>query len=110
MKRGILVGIQRKMLNNIPGMIEIGRFADETKYLLHANPDLLHAPGNTHNNYCCRLEYSPWWLNSSDMPGNCLNWVTLVPSNLSLTVGLKICPVLICTNPRWAPLGGLHTS
>jgi hypothetical protein len=44
MKRGILAGIQRKTLNKIPGMMEIGRSVDETEDLLHANPDLLHAP------------------------------------------------------------------
>jgi len=57
-----------------------------------------------------RLKCSPWWLNSSDNPENYLNWVTLASYTLSPSVGLKIFPMLICTNPGWDPLGGLHTS
>jgi hypothetical protein len=87
-------------------MMKIGRFVDVDEDLLHANPELLHAPNNSHDNCCWRLVCSPWWLKSSDKPKNFLNWVAIVPNDLSLTFGLKICPRLVCMNPEWTPLGG----
>jgi hypothetical protein len=68
--------------------------------LVDENKELLHALDNSHDNCYWRLEYSPWWLNSSDMPGNCLNWVALASRNLSLLVGLKIWPLLNDMNPE----------
>ena len=88
--------------------MKVDELMDENKELLHANPKLLYAPDNTHDNCCWRLEYLSWWLNSLDMLGNCLNWVSLAPNNLSLIVDLKICPLLICMNPDWTPLGVAH--
>jgi hypothetical protein len=77
----------------IPGMIKVDESMDENEELLHASRQ------HPHDNCCWRLEYSPWWLKSSDMPGNCLYWVALASSNLSLPAGLKIWPLLNCMNP-----------
>jgi hypothetical protein len=67
--------------------------------------ELLHAT-TTHTTTAARLECSPWWLNSSDNPEICLKLCALTSNTLSVTVCLKIDPLLICTNPGWDPLGG----
>ena len=40
-------------------MMKVDELVDENKKLLHANPELLHAPDNTHDNCCWTLEYLP---------------------------------------------------
>jgi hypothetical protein len=67
--------------------------------------ELLHAT-TTHTTTAARLECSPWWLNSSDQPEICPKQCALTSNTLSVSVRLKIDPLLICTNLEWDPLGG----
>jgi hypothetical protein len=64
----------------------------------------LHAT-TTHTTTAARLESSPRWLSSSDLPGICLKQCALTSCTLSVTVQLKIGPLLIYTDPRSIPLG-----
>jgi hypothetical protein len=60
--------------------------------------ELLHAT-TTHMATAARLESSPWWLNSLDLPGIYLKQCTLTSYTLPMFVELKIDPLLICINP-----------
>jgi hypothetical protein len=51
------------------------------------------------------MESSPWWINSSDLPGNCLKQCALTSCTLSVADQLKIDPLTICTDSEWIPLG-----
>jgi hypothetical protein len=62
--------------------------------------ELLHATTTA-----ARLKCSPWWLNSLDQSEICPKQCALTSNTLSESVGLKINPLLIYTNPRWDPLG-----
>jgi hypothetical protein len=74
----------------IPGMNDdVGSMDEKIR-----TADNFYMRTTTHTTTVARLEYSSWWLNSSDMLGNCLNWVILTSSNLSLPVSLKIWPLL----------------
>jgi hypothetical protein len=53
-----------------------------------------------------RLECLPWWLNSSNNPKICLKLCALTSNTLSVTICLKIDPLLIGMNLRWDPLWG----
>jgi hypothetical protein len=70
----------------IHGLNDDGGSMDEKR----RNFDNCNMCTTTHMATIARLEYSPWWLNPSDMPGNSLNGVPLISSNLSLPVILKI--------------------
>jgi hypothetical protein len=59
----------------------------------------------THTTTVARLESSPWWLNSSDLPGNCPKQCTLLSHSVLVTDRLTIGPLLICLDPGWIPLG-----
>jgi hypothetical protein len=59
----------------------------------------------THTTTVARLESSPWWLNSSDLLGNCLKQCALTSCTLSVADQLKIDPLTIFTDPGWIPLG-----
>ena len=66
--------------------------------------ELLHAT-TTHTTTTARLECSPWWLKSSNLPEICPKQCALTSNALLVFVRLKIDPMLICTNPRWDPQG-----
>jgi hypothetical protein len=59
----------------------------------------------THTTTTASLESFPRWLNSSDLPGNCLKQCTLTSCTLSVADQKKIDPLKICTDPGWSPLG-----
>jgi hypothetical protein len=64
--------------------------------------ELLHATDNSHDN-CCKTGMFALVARLLDNPENCLKLCTLTSNTLSVTVGLKIDPLLICTNPGWFP-------
>jgi hypothetical protein len=62
----------------------------------------------THMAIAAGLECLPWWLDSSNNLENYLKLCALTSNTLSVTVGRKIDPLLICTNPGWFPWGVAH--
>jgi hypothetical protein len=59
----------------------------------------------THTATATRLESLPWWINSSDLPGNCPKQCAPLSHSVLVTDRLTIGPMLMCLDPGWIPLG-----
>jgi hypothetical protein len=59
----------------------------------------------THTATTASLECFPRWLNSSDLPRNCLKQCTLTSCTLLVADQQKIDPLTIYTDPGWTPPG-----
>jgi hypothetical protein len=59
----------------------------------------------THMTTATRMESSPQWINSLDIPGNHFKQCAFLSHSVLVTDRLKIDPMLICLDPGWIPLG-----